>query len=67
MPLETLSRINRPPRLSEEVSAELEGRIQRGVIMPQVRNCRRKKCFPKPSGVSRAVVREAIARLKADG
>lgn len=66
MPLETLSRINRPPRLSEEVSAELEARIQRGDYAPG-QQLPTEKVLSETFGVSRAVVREAIARLKADG
>lgn len=66
MPLETLSRIHRPPRLSEEVSAELEARIQRGDYAPGAQ-LPTEKVLAETFGVSRAVVREAIARLKADG
>lgn len=66
MPLETLSRISRPPRLSEEVSAELEARIQRGDYAPGAQ-LPTEKVLAETFGVSRAVVREAIARLKADG
>lgn len=66
MPLETLSRIHRPPRLSEEVSSELEARIQRGDYAPGAQ-LPTEKVLAETFGVSRAVVREAIARLKADG
>lgn len=66
MPLETLSRIQRPPRLSEEVSADLEARIQRGDYAPGAQ-LPTEKVLAETFGVSRAVVREAIARLKADG
>lgn len=66
MPLETLSRIHRPPRLSEEVSSELEARIQRGDYAPGAQ-LPTEKVLSETFGVSRAVVREAIARLKADG
>ena len=66
MPLETLSRIHRPPRLSEEVSAELEARIHRGDYGPGAQ-LPTEKVLAETFGVSRAVVREAIARLKADG
>lgn len=66
MPLETLSRIHRPPRLSEEVSAELEARILRGDYAPAAQ-LPTEKVLAETFGVSRAVVREAIARLKADG
>lgn len=66
MPLETLSRIQRPPRLSEEVSADLETRIQRGDYAPGAQ-LPTEKVLAETFGVSRAVVREAIARLKADG
>jgi GntR family transcriptional regulator, transcriptional repressor for pyruvate dehydrogenase complex len=66
MPLETLGRIHRPPRLSEEVSTELEARIQRGDYAPGAQ-LPTEKVLAETFGVSRAVVREAIARLKADG
>lgn len=66
MPLETLSRIHRPPRLSEEVSAELDARILRGDYAPGAQ-LPTEKVLAETFGVSRAVVREAIARLKADG
>ncbi len=66
MPLETLSRIHRSPRLSEEVSAALEARILRG-DHPPGSQLPTEKVFAETFGVSRAVVREAIARLKADG
>ncbi len=66
MPLETFSRIHRPPRLSEEVSAELEARILRGDYAPAAQ-LPTEKVLAETFGVSRAVVREAIARLKADG
>jgi GntR family transcriptional repressor for pyruvate dehydrogenase complex len=66
MPLETLSRIQRPPRLSEEVSTDLETRIQRGDYTPSAQ-LPTEKVLAETYGVSRAVVREAIARLKADG
>lgn len=66
MPLETLSRIHRPPRLSEEVSSELGARIQRGDYAPGAQ-LPTEKVLSETFGVSRAVVREAIARLKADG
>lgn len=66
MSLESLSRIHRPPRLSEEVSAELEARIQRGDYAPGAQ-LPTEKVLAETFGVSRAVVREAIARLKADG
>lgn len=66
MPLVTLSRIHRPPRLSEEVSTELEARIQRGDYAPSAQ-LPTEKVLAETFGVSRAVIREAIARLKADG
>ena len=61
-----LSRITRPLRLSEEVSADLQRRIARGEIRPGNR-LPTEKALGEAFGVSRAVVREAIARLKADG
>ena len=61
-----LSRIVRPLRLSEEVSGELQRRIARGDLKPGDR-LPTEKALGEALGVSRAVVREAIARLKADG
>lgn len=61
-----LSRIARPLRLSEEVSGELQRRISRGELKPGDR-LPTEKALGDAFGVSRAVVREAIARLKADG
>ncbi|MBN8475021.1 FadR/GntR family transcriptional regulator [Sulfuritalea sp.] len=65
-PAAELSRIARPLRLSEEVSGELKRRISRGEIKPGDR-LPTEKALGEAFGVSRAVVREAIARLKADG
>lgn len=59
-------RIRRRPRLSEEVSLALEGRIARGEIKPGER-LPVEKALAETFGVSRAVIREAVARLKADG
>ncbi len=61
-----LSRIARPLRLSEEVSGDLQRRIARGDLRPGDR-LPTEKALGEAFGVSRAVVREAIARLKADG
>ena len=61
-----LSRIARPLRLSEEVSGDLQRRIAAGEIKPGER-LPTEKALGEAFGVSRAVVREAIARLKADG
>lgn len=61
-----LSRIARPLRLSEEVSSDLQRRIAGGEIKPGER-LPTEKALGEAFGVSRAVVREAIARLKADG
>jgi GntR family transcriptional regulator, transcriptional repressor for pyruvate dehydrogenase complex len=61
-----LSRIARPLRLSEEVSGDLQRRIARGDLKPGDR-LPTEKALGDAFGVSRAVVREAIARLKADG
>jgi GntR family transcriptional repressor for pyruvate dehydrogenase complex len=65
-PATELSRIARPRRLSEEVSGDLQRRIARGEIRPGDR-LPTEKALGEAFGVSRAVVREAIARLKADG
>ncbi len=61
-----LKGIARRPRLSEEVSMALEGKIARGEIKPGER-LPVEKALAETFGVSRAVVREAVARLKADG
>ena len=61
-----LSRIVRPLRLSEEVSGDLQRRVARGELKPGDR-LPTEKTLGEAFGVSRAVVREAIARLKADG
>lgn len=65
-PSTELSRIARPLRLSEEVSGDLQRRIARGELKPGDR-LPTEKALGDAFGVSRAVVREAIARLKADG
>jgi GntR family transcriptional repressor for pyruvate dehydrogenase complex len=65
-PSTELSRIARPLRLSEEVSGELQRRVSRGELKPGDR-LPTEKALGEAFGVSRAVVREAIARLKADG
>ena len=56
----------RPARLSEEVSNDLHKRIARNELKPGDR-LPTEKALGETFGVSRAVVREAIARLKADG
>jgi GntR family transcriptional repressor for pyruvate dehydrogenase complex len=61
-----IGRITRPLRLSEEVSGDLQRRIVRGDLKPGDR-LPTEKALGEAYGVSRAVVREAIARLKADG
>ncbi|MDZ4253929.1 MAG: FadR/GntR family transcriptional regulator [Sulfuritalea sp.] len=65
-PSPELSRIARPLRLSEEVSGDLQRRIARGELKSGDR-LPTEKALGEAFGVSRAVVREAIARLKADG
>ncbi|MCX7156251.1 MAG: FadR/GntR family transcriptional regulator [Rhodocyclales bacterium] len=61
-----LSRIARPLRLSEEVWGDLQRRIARGELKAGDR-LPTEKALGEAFGVSRAVVREAVARLKADG
>lgn len=61
-----LRKITRAPRLSEEVSIALEGKIARGELAPGDQ-LPTEKVLAETFGVSRAVVREAVARLKADG
>ncbi len=60
-----IGRITRPLRLSEEVSGDLQRRIARGDLKPGDR-LPTEKALGEAYGVSRAVVREAVARLKAD-
>ncbi|MDA0190189.1 MAG: FadR/GntR family transcriptional regulator [Proteobacteria bacterium] len=66
MGINELKKIVRAPRLSEEVSAALEARIARGELAPGDQ-LPTEKVLAETFGVSRAVVREAVARLKADG
>lgn len=61
-----LNRIARPLRLSEEVYGDLQRRIGRAELKPGDR-LPTEKNLGDAFGVSRAVVREAVARLKADG
>lgn len=61
-----LPRLTRPLRLSEEVCGDLQRRIAAGELAPGDR-LPTEKALGDAFGVSRAVVREAIARLKADG
>ena len=65
-PAPEMGRIPRPLRLSEEVSGNLQRRIAQGELKPGDR-LPTEKALGEVFGVSRAVVREAIARLKADG
>ncbi|MCB1887216.1 MAG: FadR family transcriptional regulator [Rhodocyclaceae bacterium] len=58
--------IARPPKLADAVSASLQDRISAGELVPGDRLPTEKQMCDR-FGVSRAVVREAIARLKADG
>jgi GntR family transcriptional repressor for pyruvate dehydrogenase complex len=58
--------VTRPARLSETISIDLHKRIARSEIEPGDR-LPTEKVLGATFGVSRAVVREAIARLKADG
>lgn len=66
MGINELKKIVRAPRLSEEVSIALEGKITRGELVPGDQ-LPAEKVLAETFGVSRAVVREAVARLKADG
>ncbi len=61
-----LPRIARPASLSEEVFLALEGRIRAAEFRPGGRLPTEKQ-LSALFGVSRAVVREAVARLRADG
>ena len=60
-----LKKIVRAPRLSEEVSIALEQKIARGELVPGDQ-LPTEKTLAETFGVSRAVVREAVARLKSD-
>jgi GntR family transcriptional repressor for pyruvate dehydrogenase complex len=66
MGMNELKKIIRAPRLSEEVSIALEEKITRGELAPGDQ-LPTEKVLAETFGVSRAVVREAVARLKADG
>ncbi|TXG95084.1 MAG: FadR family transcriptional regulator [Zoogloea sp.] len=61
-----LPRILRPHRLSEEVGAVLDSRIRSGAFAPGERLPTEAR-LSEEFDVSRTVVREAIARLKAEG
>jgi GntR family transcriptional repressor for pyruvate dehydrogenase complex len=61
-----LSRIDRQPHLSEAVAEALRGRIEAGEFAPGAQ-LPVEKVLAESFAVSRAVVREAVARLKADG
>lgn len=61
-----LSRIARPSSLSDEVVRALESRVQSGEFGPGAQLPTEKQ-LSEIFAVSRAVVREAIARLKTDG
>jgi GntR family transcriptional repressor for pyruvate dehydrogenase complex len=61
-----LKKIARPQRLSEGVCADLERRIRSGEYAPG-EQLPTEKLLSERFEVSRAVIREAVARLKADG
>lgn len=61
-----LEKLSRPPRLSEGVCTELERRIRSGEYGPG-EQLPTEKLLSESFGVSRAVIREAVSRLKADG
>ncbi len=63
---EALAQVARPSRLSELVCRALEARIRGGEFSPGAKLPPEKQ-LAQVLGVSRAVVREAVARLKADG
>lgn len=66
MGMNDLKKIVRAPRLSEEVSLAIEQQITCGELAPGDQ-LPTEKVLAETFGVSRAVVREAVARLKADG
>lgn len=61
-----MMKIARAPGLAAEVASKLETRIRAGELAP-AEQLPTEKTLAESFGVSRAVVREAIARLKADG
>lgn len=61
-----IARLARPSQLSETVSKTIEQWIADGVLAPGVK-LPTEKTLSAEFGVSRAVVREAISRLKAEG
>lgn|SRR5574340_1074332 len=61
-----VTRIARPSSLSEEVFRDLEQRIRAAEFAPGARLPTEKQ-LSEMFGVSRAVVREAVSRLRADG
>jgi GntR family transcriptional repressor for pyruvate dehydrogenase complex len=58
--------VDRPGRLSDQIVAALRARIESGELAPGAR-LPTEQVLGEGFAVSRAVVREAIARLKADG
>ncbi len=66
MPAHRFRQIARPQRLSDEVGAALEKRIRSGALVPGERLPTEAQLGAQ-FAVSRAVVREAVARLKAEG
>jgi len=62
----SLRPLNRPPRLSDTVSREIEAWIGELGLVPGTQ-LPTEKLLCERFGVSRAVVREAISRLKAEG
>lgn len=58
--------LNRPPRLSDRVAREIEAWIGEHALVPGTQLPAERE-FCERFGVSRAVVREAISRLKAEG
>lgn len=61
-----LQRVARPSRLSEVVATELEAWIRRGGLAAGTQ-LPSEKTLGERFGVSRAVIREAVSRLKVDG
>lgn len=58
--------LDRPPRLSDRVSSQIEAWIRERGLAPGVQ-LPTEKVLCERFGVSRAVIREAISRLKAEG
>ncbi len=64
--LSVLQRIEKPHNLTQEIAARLAGQIRGGQLAPGAR-LPTEQAMVEAMGVSRTVVREAVAALRADG